>query len=724
MYICLVMEYCEGGDLSSFIQRHWNPFLNHNNNHNHMRSSNTSSSGSTSSTSTSQHLESSVFSNDDSTLAIDSSGGATEMMRRRTIVTSGGNGAYSCYQPIKERIVLQFLIQIANGLNQLHENGLLHRDLKPSNVLISRDNILKIADFGTVKQLRREDSYKAYTLCGTPDFIAIEVLLNEPYNEKIDIYSLGMILMNMLTGKTCMLTKQWNSSTSGRKNGTDLYATTTTNNGHDSMIGLSEFFDNLRVKICEQYGYRVALFDFMKRLLSYNPKDRPSAFECITILQQMLYDSHTPALDDAHNQHSFYSSSPLISLVSFESMIQSESIKVHILSFLGLSSLYNIMRANRQWYQLCQNQTLWRSICERTLGNQVQKPDFGTKRALNEKSSHVKPSVNSTHTSETLQRYLKYYFKHKKKALAKRKKSTLGKKMVHEMLPNQVDQCIQVMAQAFSSHSFIRILFQLESKEKAENLNRADHDYSVALSSMDFQRSIDAQPRSIDEVNELLINRVKEEKFANLYARSRSCELPELTYKQQKVLLLVMGELIRVAISHGRIYVLTNHDLYGQSAVQAVSIWQHPKPDPICFWQETRNRLRSIKLYSQLMKLVSIKTCNRILQLIDVLHRVHLATSQQTKSDHHWLMYAVGVLPSMVNHGFGSLVTQPVLRIANENGLSCYSTPVDPANVSFFLRHGFMLKDESHLTRGKNDKHKHPFFVMQRSDDIYINDNN
>lgn len=547
-----------------------------------------------------------------------------------------------------------------------------------------------------------------------------------------------------------MLSKQWNSNIDkGLRGG---------KHGSSSMIGLNEFFDQMRVTVCEQYGYSLQLFEFMKRLLSYDPNDRPSAFECVTILQQMLYESTTPS--NTHNSmHSFYTASPLVSLTSFQPKITSREIKLHVLSFLSLPSLYNMMQVNRQWYQLTQDWSLWLAVCERTLGQQVQTPQFGerattrrqpskTMRTNNNNSSNT-TATTTKHTTETLQKYLKYYFKHKRKALAKRKKSTLGKKMVHEMLPNQVDQCIRVMAQSFSNHLFVRFLFQLgmdDSDIMEELEQQLGQELSISLShsananvnngggggdthvSLPQQDTPMLSRSATDEINELLISRVKEEKFTNLYARRRSRSMPlALTDKQQQVLLIVTEELIRVAINHGRIYVLTNHDLYGQSAVQAVSIWQHPKPEPICFWQETRNRLRSFKVYSKLVQLVGIKTCNRLMQLLDVLHRVRLHTlqlaSKQSNSAHYWLMYAVGVLPSMVHRGFGSLITQPVLRTANENGLSCYCAVVDPCNVSFFLRYGFTIKRESHVTRGKNHKHKHPYFVMQRSDDIYININ-
>ena len=99
-----------------------------------------------------------------------------------------------------EKRAAEIMVQIANGLNYLHSYGVLHRDLKPDNIMISdnTDNAtIKIMDFGLSKVLapheRVNDGF------GTLSFVAPEVLIRQPYNKQIDIWSMGIILYYMLT---------------------------------------------------------------------------------------------------------------------------------------------------------------------------------------------------------------------------------------------------------------------------------------------------------------------------------------------------------------------------------------------------------------------------------------------------------------------------------------------------------------------------------------------
>ena len=85
-------------------------------------------------------------------------------------------------------------------MNHCHEAGYAHRDLKPENILYSNespDSILKIIDFGTSRKFKMKEKMKE--TCGTPYYIAPEVI-NGKYNEKCDIWSIGIILYIMLCG--------------------------------------------------------------------------------------------------------------------------------------------------------------------------------------------------------------------------------------------------------------------------------------------------------------------------------------------------------------------------------------------------------------------------------------------------------------------------------------------------------------------------------------------
>lgn len=103
---------------------------------------------------------------------------------------------------LSEPIARHFLLQLASGLLYLHERNLIHRDLKPQNLLLTSENEtaqLKIADFGFVKEIDEQDLTD--TLCGTPLYMAPEMMRSQPYNSKVDLWSVGTILYELLMGK-------------------------------------------------------------------------------------------------------------------------------------------------------------------------------------------------------------------------------------------------------------------------------------------------------------------------------------------------------------------------------------------------------------------------------------------------------------------------------------------------------------------------------------------
>jgi len=92
--------------------------------------------------------------------------------------------------------------QAAQGMNCLHNTDpvTIHRDLKTPNLLVDEDGRVKVADFGLSHVKAQGDDPAAYGTVGTPLWIAPEVLQNESYNEKCDLYSYGMVLWEILTG--------------------------------------------------------------------------------------------------------------------------------------------------------------------------------------------------------------------------------------------------------------------------------------------------------------------------------------------------------------------------------------------------------------------------------------------------------------------------------------------------------------------------------------------
>ena len=84
----------------------------------------------------------------------------------------------------------------------MHRHNIIHRDLKPDNILkCSKDpenNELRIADFGLAKRLVPNELLSLK--CGTPSYIAPEILRNQPYSFKADIFSVGSLMFNLVTG--------------------------------------------------------------------------------------------------------------------------------------------------------------------------------------------------------------------------------------------------------------------------------------------------------------------------------------------------------------------------------------------------------------------------------------------------------------------------------------------------------------------------------------------
>lgn len=100
---------------------------------------------------------------------------------------------------IPENDVLHYSRQIRNGLQYLYSKNILHRDIKPQNILI-KNGVLKISDFGLSKIFNNENDL-TMTLCGSPYYIAPEILRFKKASIKSDLWSVGIVLYQLLFGK-------------------------------------------------------------------------------------------------------------------------------------------------------------------------------------------------------------------------------------------------------------------------------------------------------------------------------------------------------------------------------------------------------------------------------------------------------------------------------------------------------------------------------------------
>jgi serine/threonine-protein kinase len=117
-----------------------------------------------------------------------------------------------------------FAFQIAQGLRAIHAANIVHQDLKPGNLLIRRDGTILITDFGLARSALPDDARisRPGDIVGTRAYMAPEQLAGLPADARSDLYSLGMVLLEMLTGTTALealapLRLQWLASDEGRR---------------------------------------------------------------------------------------------------------------------------------------------------------------------------------------------------------------------------------------------------------------------------------------------------------------------------------------------------------------------------------------------------------------------------------------------------------------------------------------------------------------------------
>ncbi|HEX6152725.1 MAG TPA: protein kinase, partial [Solirubrobacterales bacterium] len=96
---------------------------------------------------------------------------------------------------------LAYAIEIARGLTVAHNRRMIHRDIKPQNVLIDSEGRAKLTDFGISRQLEQDGMTATGRVLGTTDYVAPEQAMGHPVDQRSDVYSLGVVLYEMLTGQ-------------------------------------------------------------------------------------------------------------------------------------------------------------------------------------------------------------------------------------------------------------------------------------------------------------------------------------------------------------------------------------------------------------------------------------------------------------------------------------------------------------------------------------------
>ncbi|MGA8534274.1 MAG: protein kinase, partial [Candidatus Tumulicola sp.] len=104
---------------------------------------------------------------------------------------------------LPEPVALDYAAQIASGLAYAHRSGLLHRDIKPANILVTKDDVVKLSDFGIARAVSEHTMAltKPGLVMGSVYYISPEQAQGHELHESSDLYSLGIVLYQMLTGK-------------------------------------------------------------------------------------------------------------------------------------------------------------------------------------------------------------------------------------------------------------------------------------------------------------------------------------------------------------------------------------------------------------------------------------------------------------------------------------------------------------------------------------------
>lgn len=104
---------------------------------------------------------------------------------------------------LPEPVAIDYAVQIASGLAYAHRQGLLHRDIKPANVLVTKDDVVKLSDFGIARAVSQQTMAltKPGLVMGSVYYISPEQAQEHEVHETADLYSMGVVLYQMLTGK-------------------------------------------------------------------------------------------------------------------------------------------------------------------------------------------------------------------------------------------------------------------------------------------------------------------------------------------------------------------------------------------------------------------------------------------------------------------------------------------------------------------------------------------
>lgn len=102
---------------------------------------------------------------------------------------------------ISESSCVKYILHIAKALQYLHQRHVYHRDVKPENILMGSNGKLMLADFGSAVHAPPPEHNIRYTVCGTPEYLAPEMIVGIGHDASLDMWSLGIMMYEVLFGR-------------------------------------------------------------------------------------------------------------------------------------------------------------------------------------------------------------------------------------------------------------------------------------------------------------------------------------------------------------------------------------------------------------------------------------------------------------------------------------------------------------------------------------------